>query len=136
MSAAEALCIQNPATGREATMPHIITKSTGPKRKVVVVGAGPAGLEAARVTAARGHQVVLFEKDQRSGGQINIAAKAGWREALSGIPRWLDGQVTKLGVDRRFGNEATADKVMAEAAGHRHRRHRRQAQPDDGQGRC
>jgi 2,4-dienoyl-CoA reductase-like NADH-dependent reductase (Old Yellow Enzyme family)/thioredoxin reductase len=111
----EALCIQNPATGREATMPHIVTKSTGPKRKVVVAGAGPAGLEAARVSAERGHDVVLFEKDTRSGGQVNIAAKAGWRENLSGIPRWLDSQVAKLGVDRRFGNEATAEKVMAES---------------------
>jgi len=111
----DALCIQNPATGREATMPQIIAKSTGPKRKVVVAGAGPAGLEAARVSAERGHDVVLFEKEARSGGQINIAAKAGWRENLSGIPRWLDGQVAKLGVDLRFGNEATAEKVMAES---------------------
>ncbi len=110
----EALCIQNPATGREATMPHIIAKSAGPKRKVVVIGAGPAGLEAARVSAERGHGIVLFEKEPRSGGQINIAAKAGWRENLSGIPRWLDAQVAKLGVDRRFGNEATLEKVLAE----------------------
>ncbi len=51
----EALCAHNPATGREATMPHVVAPSTGPRRKVVVVGAGPAGLEAARVAAARGH---------------------------------------------------------------------------------
>jgi len=57
----QAVCIHNAATGREATIPHVITKSAGPKRKVVVVGAGPAGLEAARVAGERGHEVVVFE---------------------------------------------------------------------------
>src|SRR6185437_14011452 len=51
----DALCVHNPATGREATMPHVIARGDGPARKVVVVGAGPAGLEAARVASARGH---------------------------------------------------------------------------------
>jgi dimethylglycine catabolism A len=111
----DALCIQNPATGREATIPHIIARSTGPLRKIVVAGAGPAGLEAARVSAERGHKVVLLEREERAGGQINIAAKAGWREALSGIPRWLDGQVRKLGVDYRLGEEATFERVTGEA---------------------
>jgi NADPH-dependent 2,4-dienoyl-CoA reductase/sulfur reductase-like enzyme len=109
----DALCIQNAATGREAAMPHMIGKSTR-RRRVVVVGGGPAGLEAARVSAERGHQVVLFEREQALGGQINIAAKATWREALSGIPRWLVGQVGKLGVDLRLGVEADADAVLAE----------------------
>ncbi|MGA0531662.1 FAD-dependent oxidoreductase [Hansschlegelia sp. KR7-227] len=109
----DALCIQNAATGREATMPHVIAKADM-RRKVVVVGAGPAGLEAARVSAERGHQVVLFEKQRLAGGQIGIAARAGWREALSGIPRWLVGQVTKLGVDLRLGVEATEAAILAE----------------------
>jgi 2,4-dienoyl-CoA reductase-like NADH-dependent reductase (Old Yellow Enzyme family) len=111
---ADALCIQNAATGREATMPHVITKS-GENFRVAVIGGGPAGLEAARVCAERGHKVVLFEKSQSLGGQINIAAKAGWREALSGIPRWLVSQVQKLGVDIRLNTEATAESVMAES---------------------
>jgi len=111
----EALCIQSPATGREATMPHIIARSTGPARKVVVIGAGPAGLEAARVSAERGHKVVLFEAERETGGQVNIAAKATWRESLSGITRWLDGQVRKAGVDLRLGREAALADVMAEA---------------------
>lgn len=110
----DALCIQNAATGREATMPHVLDRAAR-RRKVVVVGGGPAGLEAARVAAARGHAVVLFEKEAALGGQINLAARATWREALSGIPRWLAGQVTKLGVDVRLGTAATAEMVAAEA---------------------
>ena len=111
----EALCLQNAATGREATMPHEIEPTTGPRRKVVVVGAGPGGLEAARVSATRGHEVVLFEKAAKVGGQINTAARGPKRESLSGIARWLDGQVRKLGVDLRLGTEATAAMVLAEA---------------------
>ncbi len=111
----DTLCIQNAATGREATMPHVIEKSDGPARKVVIVGAGPGGLEAARVSAERGHDVVLFERDDRVGGQINIAALAPKRDSLSGIVRWLDGQVRKLGVDLRLGTDAGAEAVLAES---------------------
>ncbi|MGH6954588.1 MAG: NAD(P)-binding protein, partial [Alphaproteobacteria bacterium] len=82
--------------------------------RVLVAGAGPAGLEAARVSAERGHSVILFEKRPETGGQITVAAKAGWREGLSGIARWLDGQVRKLGVELRLGMEATVERVLAE----------------------
>ncbi len=71
----EALCAHNPATGRETSLPHVITKSLSEQRNIVVVGAGPAGLEAARVCASRGHQVTLFEASSIHGGQLNIAAK-------------------------------------------------------------
>ncbi|RLQ87896.1 FAD-dependent oxidoreductase [Notoacmeibacter ruber] len=108
----DALCIQNAATGREATMPHIIPKAETTK-KAVVIGGGVGGLEAARVLASRGHAVTLFEKEERLGGQINIASRATWREALSGIPRWLIGQVEKLGVELRLGEMADESVVAA-----------------------
>lgn len=110
----DTLCIQNPATSREATMPHVITASTGPKRRVVVVGAGPAGLEAARVSRQRGHDVVLFERNATVGGQVNLAAKAPQREQMAGIIRFLDMETKRLGVDRRLSTDATADMVLAE----------------------
>jgi len=110
----DALCLQNASTGREASLPHEVAPGTV-ARKVVVIGAGPAGLEAARVARLRGHDVVLFEKEQVPGGQVTLAAKATWREALTGITRWLAAQVGKLGVDMRLGVEATPELIAAEA---------------------
>jgi NADPH-dependent 2,4-dienoyl-CoA reductase/sulfur reductase-like enzyme len=110
----DVLCLQNAATSREATMPHVIPATTGPKRKVVVVGAGPAGLEAARVSRERGHEVVLFDKWPQVGGQVNLAAKAPKREQMAGIIRWFDLETQRLGVDRRLGREVGADEILAE----------------------
>ena len=110
----DVLCVQNAATSREATMPHVIAKSTGPRRKVVVVGGGPGGLEAARVARLRGHDVVLFERESAVGGQVNLAAKAPQREQMAGIIRWFDMETTRLGVERRLGVEATDAMILAE----------------------
>jgi NADPH-dependent 2,4-dienoyl-CoA reductase/sulfur reductase-like enzyme len=108
-----ALCLHNVATGREATIPHQVAKADRP-RAVVIAGAGPGGLEAARVAALRGHRVVLFEREDRVGGQLNLAAKADWREGLSGIVRWLEAEVRRLGVDVRLGAAATVEAIEAE----------------------
>ena len=113
-SGLDVLCVQNAATSREQTMPHVIERSTGPKRKVVVVGAGPAGLEAARVARERGHDVVLFEKNAQVGGQINLAARAPQREQMAGIVRWFDMETQRLGVQRRLGVEADVSTILDE----------------------
>jgi 2,4-dienoyl-CoA reductase-like NADH-dependent reductase (Old Yellow Enzyme family)/thioredoxin reductase len=109
-----ALCIHNPATGREASMPHVVRRGDGPARKVVVVGAGPGGLEAARVTAERGHAVVLFEAADQPGGQVRLAARSKRRRELIGIVDWRMAQLRRLGVDMRFNTLAEASDVLAE----------------------
>ena len=110
----DALCLHNPATGRERTMPHVVPPGSGPRRKVVVVGAGPAGLEAARVSALRGHEVVVFEAASEPGGQIVLAARATWRKELLGIAEWLAAEVEHLGVALHLNRYAESADVLAE----------------------
>ena len=106
----DVLCVQNAATNREEFMPHLIEKKSGDPVKVVVVGGGPAGLEAARVAKERGNDVVLFEKQAKVGGQVNLAAKAPQRDQMAGIIRWFDMELKRLQVDVRCG--VSADKSM------------------------
>ena len=108
----EALCAHNPATGREASLPHIVTKSSESSRQVVVVGAGPAGLEAARVCASRGHEVTLLEGSNTHGGQVNLAAKVQRRKEILGITDWLFDQCQRLGVQTRFNCLAEQKNVI------------------------
>ena len=105
-------CVQNPATGREAELGDVGPATTS--KRVVVVGGGVAGLEAARMAALRGHRVVLIEKAPELGGQVLLAARATARAEYAGIVRFLAAQIRKLGVDVRLGVEATASMVLAE----------------------
>ncbi|MFH0821154.1 MAG: mycofactocin system FadH/OYE family oxidoreductase 2 [Pseudomonadota bacterium] len=109
-------CVQNPAVGREKELGAGTLKPAAKPKKVVVVGAGPAGLEAARVLSLRGHSVILMERAERVGGQNVIASKAAGRGEIEGITRWLAGQVNKSrNVDLRLNCEADADAIIAEA---------------------
>ena len=111
-----AFCIHNAATGREQTMPHTIPKAEL-ARKVVIVGAGPAGLEAARVAAERGHAVTVFEAANNPGGQIRLTAQSERRREMISIIDWRMSQCEKLGVTFHFNTWADADTIRAEAPG-------------------
>lgn len=111
--AGEALCIHNAATGRELTMPHDISKAAKQK-KVVIVGAGPAGLEAARVAGERGHQVTVFEAAAEAGGQLRLTVLSKRRQDMIGIVDWRLQQCAALGVTFKFNTFAEVEEVNAE----------------------
>lgn len=108
-----ATCIHNPASGREADLPQEVPHDAGESPKhVVIVGAGPAGLEAARVAALRGHRVTLLEADDAPGGQVRIAARSQRRRDLIGVIDWRVQQCQKHGVDLRLNAFAEAAEIL------------------------
>jgi 2,4-dienoyl-CoA reductase-like NADH-dependent reductase (Old Yellow Enzyme family)/thioredoxin reductase len=109
----DAFCIHNAATGRELSMPHEIAPAKS-KRRIVIAGAGPAGLEAARVASERGHEVVVFEAASRPGGQVRLTAQSHRRREMMSIIDWRMAQCTARGVTFRFDVLAGADDVLAE----------------------
>lgn len=110
--AGEALCLHNAATSREATMPHVIECATT-RRRVVIVGADPAGLEAARVAGERGHDVTVLEAMPWAGGQIRLAVRNPRRTDWMGIIDWRVSELDRLSVDVRSDTIADAATVMA-----------------------
>ena len=110
---AAALCIHNPSTGRELEQPNDI-ELAGIKKKVVIIGAGPGGLEAARVAAERGHKVVVFEAAAEAGGQVRLAALSKRRRDITGIVDWRLDQCARLGVNIRYNCWAELSHVQQE----------------------
>jgi 2,4-dienoyl-CoA reductase (NADPH2) len=104
-------CLLNPALGRERE--YAITPAPA-LRKVMVIGGGPGGLEAARVLALRGHLVTLFEKKDRLGGQLRLAAIPPEREEFAEAIRYYADELKRLGVSLRLTEEATPELVAAE----------------------
>ncbi|HHY96379.1 MAG TPA: FAD-dependent oxidoreductase [Firmicutes bacterium] len=111
-----AWCAVNPLMGYEYRwgdeygLPRAVKR-----RKVLVVGAGPAGLEAARIAAIRGHQVVLVDRCDRVGGALNVAAVPSFKKRYPALVRWYEKQVRDLGVDVRLNTQVTPEMIEREA---------------------
>ncbi len=109
--AGEALCMHNAATGRELSMPHDI-KPALKRKNIVIVGAGPGGLEAARVSAERGHKVTVLEAQPNPGGQVRLTARNPRRKEMISIIDWRMSQCAARDVVFYFNAYATAEDVI------------------------
>lgn len=104
---ADASCVVNPRMGRELACVDVAGSAKDRAKKVVVVGGGLAGMEAARMTAFLGHDVTLFERRAQLGGQMLLARQMPGRHEIGDIIPWYERQLAKLGVDIRLGTEVS-----------------------------
>ena len=107
-------CIQNPEVGFEKLNVESEYPKAGASKKVIVIGAGPAGLEAARTAAERGHNVKIFEKGKKIGGQINLIKKRPRRQGMGAIVTYLSRMIEGLGIPVITEAEATVESVLDE----------------------
>jgi 2,4-dienoyl-CoA reductase-like NADH-dependent reductase (Old Yellow Enzyme family) len=106
-------CVQNPAVGREDELGYGTLVPAARKKRVVVVGGGPAGLESSWIAAARGHEVVLLERSDALGGKILLAAMLPGRAEMAGHAEWRAEECARRGVEVRLGSLATRESVLA-----------------------
>ena len=106
-------CVQNPAVGREASLGAGTLEPAAEPKRVVVVGGGPGGLEAAWVAAARGHRVTLLERSDELGGKVRLAQRLPGRAELADFADWRIGECERRGVDLRTGETGTRESVLA-----------------------
>ncbi|WP_306043505.1 NADPH-dependent 2,4-dienoyl-CoA reductase, partial [Mameliella sp. MMSF_3510] len=99
-------CLVNPKAAFET---ELVVEPTEAPRRIAVVGAGPAGLSAAITAAERGHTVVLFDKSDSLGGQLNMARKIPGKEEFHGLVDWFAAMTEAAGVELRLGTEATVE---------------------------
>ncbi|MCF8709367.1 oxidoreductase [Rhizorhapis sp. SPR117] len=95
-------CTVNPYVGREAEIGDEALPVAQSEKTVLIVGGGPAGMEAARIAALRGHHVILAEAQKELGGQVALASKAPARHGIKDITDWLEAEIFRLGVDVRL----------------------------------
>lgn len=107
-------CAVNAGAGHELERGDHLLQPVGDARNILVVGGGPAGMEAARVAAIRGHRVTLVEASAHLGGSMRAAAKAPTRHQMIDIVTWLEAEIFRLGVNVRLSTYFDADDVMAE----------------------
>jgi mycofactocin system FadH/OYE family oxidoreductase 2 len=106
-------CLMNPTAGREAEWGEGTLRPAPSRRRILVIGGGPAGLEAARVSALRGHAVTVWEREAEVGGQVNLAARIPSRGEFAYTRTYFEGQCRALKVPIECGVEATAERVFA-----------------------
>jgi mycofactocin system FadH/OYE family oxidoreductase 2 len=106
-------CLGNPAAGREEWLGMGTIKPADKRKNVVIIGGGPAGMEAARIAAMRKHNVQLFEEKDQLGGQVNLLAKVPIRAEFADLIRWQVGQIEKLGVKIYLKTRIEPDAIKA-----------------------